>query len=99
MTDIHLRPVRVALDETTRRLAAPGIKSTCWNAASSPGYVLICTFAATSETQVRQDGPLGEGQAGLSSSPLTAHVRVRWPHAHMRGLPGHTTFDLNQRKR
>jgi hypothetical protein len=54
MTDAHLRSVRVALTETTRRLSLAGNPIHLLECSYVPQQRLICKFAATGETQVRQ---------------------------------------------
>jgi len=54
MTDAHLRAVRVALAETTRRLNLAGNPIRLLECSFVPRQGLTCTFSATAETQVRQ---------------------------------------------
>jgi hypothetical protein len=89
MTDIHLRSVRVALDETTRRLSRAGHQIHMLVCSYVPRLRLICTFAATSETQVRQDGPLGEVSAAVIIAVDSACARAAAARAHARSARPH----------
>jgi hypothetical protein len=54
MTDDHLRSVRAALTETSRRLSLVGTPIRLLECSYLADQRLRCTFTATAETQVRQ---------------------------------------------
>jgi hypothetical protein len=69
MTDAHLRSVRAALAETTRRLSLAGKPIRFLDCSYVPEQRLLCRFAATAETQVRQ-------ALELAQLPLPAVCRL-----------------------
>jgi hypothetical protein len=54
LTDAHLRSVRAALTETTRRTSLSGGQIQLLDCRYVLGQRLVCTFAASSEAQVRR---------------------------------------------
>jgi Protein of unknown function (DUF4242) len=69
MTDVHLRSARAALAETTRRLSLTGKPIRFLDCSYVSEQRLVCRFAATDETQVRQ-------ALELAQLPLPAVCRL-----------------------